>query len=125
MRLKESNILLARLMLSRGLPGTGKTWAIRALMREWFDWCTFHYVVDPAVFFSNSTYMLSLLSKVGEVAEAEYGDDRKWSLVILEDVGGVYRDGFPPPVWTGVSQASQPQRRAIGPRTEIVVPDYD
>jgi hypothetical protein len=81
MRLKESNILLSRLMLWRGLPGTGKTWAVRALMREWLDWCTFHYVVDPAVFFSNSTYMLSLLSKVGEVAEAEYDKWQKLKMV--------------------------------------------
>jgi hypothetical protein len=87
MQLKGANILLSRLLLWRGLPGTGKTWAIRALMREWFDWCTFHYVVDPAVFFSNGAYMLSLLSKVGEVEKAEDGEDRKWSLVILEDAG--------------------------------------
>jgi hypothetical protein len=86
MRLRESRIPASRLMLWRGLPGTGKTWAVRAMMREWLDWCTFHYVVDPAAFFSNSTYMLSLLSKVGEVGQSEDGD-RKWSLIILEDAG--------------------------------------
>jgi hypothetical protein len=86
MRLRESHIPSSRLMLWRGLPGTGKTWAIRAMMREWLSWCTFHYVVDPAAFFSNSTYMLSLLSKVSEVGQSEDGD-RKWSLIILEDAG--------------------------------------
>jgi hypothetical protein len=86
MRLQESGIPASRLMLWRGLPGTGKTWALRALMREWLDWCTFHYVVDPAMFFSNSTYMLSLLSKVSEVEQDEDGN-RKWSLIILEDAG--------------------------------------
>ena len=86
MRLLESRIPTSRLMLWRGLPGTGKTWAVRAMMREWLDWCTFHYVVDPAAFFSNSTYMLSLLSKVSEVGQSEDGD-RKWSLIILEDAG--------------------------------------
>jgi hypothetical protein len=86
MRLRESRIPASRLMLWRGLPGTGKTWAVRAMMREWLDWCTFHYVVDPAAFFSNSTYMLSLLSKVSEVGQSEDGD-RKWSLIILEDAG--------------------------------------
>ena len=86
MRLQESVMPASRLMLWRGLPGTGKTWAVRALMREWLDWCTFHYVVDPAVFFSNSTYMLSLLSKVSEAGQSEDGD-RKWSLIILEDAG--------------------------------------
>ncbi len=86
MRLQESGMPASRLMLWRGLPGTGKTWAVRSLMREWLDWCTFHYVVDPASFFSNSTYMLSLLSKVSEVGQSEDGD-RKWSLIILEDAG--------------------------------------
>lgn len=86
MILQELSISASRLMLWRGLPGTGKTWAVRALMREWVEWCTFHYIVDPAVFFSNSTYMLSLLSKVSEVGEAE-GGNHKWSLIILEDAG--------------------------------------
>jgi hypothetical protein len=86
MRLQESGIPASRLMLWRGLPGTGKTWAVRSLMREWLDWCTFHYVVDAAAFFSNSAYMLSLLSKVSEVGQSEDGD-RKWSLIILEDAG--------------------------------------
>ena len=86
MRLSESRMPASRLMLWRGLPGTGKTWAVRSLMREWLDWCTFHYVVDPAVFFSNSTYMLSLLSKVSEAGQSEDGD-RKWSLIVLEDAG--------------------------------------
>lgn len=38
------------------------------------------------MFFSNSTYMLSLLSKVSEAGEVEDGN-RKWSLIILEDAG--------------------------------------
>jgi hypothetical protein len=86
MRLQKSCIPASRMMLWRGLPGTGKTWAVRAMMREWLDWCTFHYVVDPAAFFSNSTYMLSLLSKVSEAGQSEDGE-RKWSLIILEDAG--------------------------------------
>ncbi len=86
MGLIESRMPAARLMLWRGQPGTGKTWAVRAIMREWSDWCTFHYVVDPAAFFSNSAYMLSLLSKVSEAGQSDEGD-RKWSLIILEDAG--------------------------------------
>lgn len=86
MRLRDSTNVLSRLMLWRGLPGTGKTWAVRALMREWVDWCTFHYVVDPAVFFSSSAYMLSLLAKISEVGQDDDGN-RKWSLILLEDAG--------------------------------------
>ena len=86
MRLQESDIPASRLLLWRGAPGTGKTWALRALMREWVDWCAFHYIVDPGIFFSNSGYMLSLLSKVSEIREAD-ADRHKWSLIILEDAG--------------------------------------
>jgi len=86
MQLKQSRMPASRLMLWRGLPGTGKTWAVRAMMREWRHWCTFHYIVDPAAFFSNSAYMLSLLSQVSEADQSEEGD-RKWSLIILEDAG--------------------------------------
>lgn len=86
MSLRDSSNLRSRLMLWRGLPGTGKTWAVRALMREWLDWCTFHYVVDPAVFFTNSAYMLSQLSKIGEVGQ-DQDSGRNWRLIILEDAG--------------------------------------
>lgn len=86
MQLQESRIPISRLILWRGLPGTGKTWALRALMSEWLDWCTFHYVVDSEVFFSNSGYMLTLLSAISEAASTDDETD-KWSLVILEDAG--------------------------------------
>jgi hypothetical protein len=86
MLLNESRVRTSRLMLWRGLPGTGKTWALRSLMRQWSSWCTFHYIVDPGIFFSSGAYMLSVLSRVGEVREDD-GDGRKWSLVILEDAG--------------------------------------
>ena len=87
MKMQESDVAVPRMMLWRGLPGTGKTWAIRSLMREWSDWCTFHYVVDTAAFFSNSSFMLSLLSIASESGRTEEDGPTKWSLVILEDAG--------------------------------------
>ena len=86
MELQGSLIAGSRLMLWRGLPGTGTTWALRALIREWADWCTAHYVIDSAVFFSNISYMLSLLSKLNDAGELN-GDSSKWNLIILEDAG--------------------------------------
>lgn len=68
-----------KLMLWHGYPGTGKTYAIRSLMRSWMDEFEFDYVVDPERFFgSEPAYMMDVLLR---------GSDDKWRLVILEDTG--------------------------------------
>lgn len=43
-----------KLMLWHGEPGTGKTTAIRALIREWEGWCDAHYVADPERLFADT-----------------------------------------------------------------------
>lgn len=69
-----------QLMLWYGVPGTGKTTALRALAREWKDWCEIHYVADPEVFFgSRADYMMNVL--------INGADDEKWRLLVLEDCG--------------------------------------
>ena len=72
-----------RLLLWHGPPGTGKTYALRALAWEWRSWCDIHYVTDPESFFGSSpTYMLDVLLNDDE------DDDRdRWRLLILEDTG--------------------------------------
>ena len=55
-----------RLLLWHGVPGTGKTYALRALGWEWRSWCDFHYVTDPETFFGSSpAYMLDVLLERG------------------------------------------------------------
>lgn len=69
-----------QLMLWYGVPGTGKTTALRALAREWKDWCEMHYIADPEVFFgSRADYMMNVL--------INGADDDKWRLLVLEDCG--------------------------------------
>lgn len=73
-----------RLILWHGEPGTGKTSALRALMREWRDWCAPHVVSDPEEFLaSGKSYMLDVLSAWDSAA----GVERDWKLVVLEDAG--------------------------------------
>jgi ATPase family associated with various cellular activities (AAA) len=73
-----------RLLLWHGEPGTGKTYALRALAWEWRDWCRFHYITDPERFFGdNARYMLNVLLDAPEEDDGE----ELWRLLILEDTG--------------------------------------
>jgi hypothetical protein len=68
-------------MVWYGLPGTGKTTAIRTLMHEWASWCTHHYIIDPERFFNSVPYMASVLSTSAERED----DEPTHRLVVIED----------------------------------------
>lgn len=65
-----------RLILFHGPPGTGKTYAIRALVSEWREWCNPELVVDPEAALFDYDYLRKLL---------EPPDGDRWRLVICED----------------------------------------
>jgi len=76
-----------QIILWHGKAGTGKTWALRALCREWREWCSAEYIVDPDnAFGTNPAYLMQLLlSGSDEPPESE--DEGRWKLLILEDTG--------------------------------------
>jgi hypothetical protein len=83
-----------KLILWHGQPGTGKTWALRALARAWSDWISVHYITDPEHFFGQSAgYMQTVILGRGQHdydAEDEHDIDRRktdWRLLIMEDTG--------------------------------------
>jgi len=85
-----------QLILWQGEPGTGKSWALRALASEWSKWAEFHYITDPDAFFvKDPSYMIGvLLSDSYDVIDEPTGDvysegdpQGKWRVLILEDTG--------------------------------------
>lgn len=78
-----------QLVLWHGEPGTGKTWSLRALAREWKDWCWFEYVTDPENFFGSADYMMQVLMHGNDRhrAPSRHGEPDPWRLLILEDTG--------------------------------------
>jgi hypothetical protein len=70
------------LILWHGPPGTGKTYAVRALAWAWREWCSCHYVTDPESFFGHQAkYMLDVL------LDEDEREEETWRLLILEDTG--------------------------------------
>jgi hypothetical protein len=91
-----------QLLLFHGRPGTGKTWAIRALASEWRSWCAFEYVTDPERLFGpESDYLMDVLlglpqdgSPFTDEEDEDDEDERpedagRWRVLVLEDTGEV------------------------------------
>ena len=76
-----------RLLLWHGEPGTGKTFALRALARTHASQVSVDYILEPEIFFGKGAKHLT------SVLDADHDDDgdqsesksEKWRLLVLED----------------------------------------
>lgn len=65
------------MILWTGPPGGGKTTALRALAKEWDDWCDVQIIADPERLLNDMSYLY-------QVATAGY---KEATLIVLEDSG--------------------------------------
>jgi hypothetical protein len=82
----EASTTRGRLILWHGEPGTGKTSAVLALLREWAGWCDGQIITDPERMFEDAEYLLDVLM-AGDVRWYLRRRDRtpRWKLIVAED----------------------------------------
>jgi ATPase family associated with various cellular activities (AAA) len=125
--------LPGRLALWHGPPGTGKTWALRALGREWSDWCDLHYITDPERLLGGDTaYMLTVLASRSEPLDLDLDDDEvepdaqedadeRWRLLILEDAGELLGVSAPTEVGRGFARLLNIADGLLGQGTRALI----
>jgi hypothetical protein len=75
-----------RLLLWHGRPGTGKTFAIRALAWEWRKFCRFEYIFDPENLLGPRADYLARMIIDGNESE-DIDNSQCWRMLVLEDTG--------------------------------------
>jgi hypothetical protein len=129
----SGHALPGRLALWHGPPGTGKTWALRALGREWSEWCDLHYITDPERLLGGDTnYMLGVLAGDSEPPKEDPADhdgfstgdrdsEARWRLLVLEDAGELLGIGAPTEVGRGFARLLNIADGLLGQGTRALI----
>lgn len=75
-----------RIILWHGVPGTGKTTAIRAMAREWAGRARFQVVLDPDIVFSRAAHLMSV------IMDDRRKDSSEWRVLVIEDADELLRE---------------------------------
>lgn len=129
----SGHALPGRLALWHGPPGTGKTWALRALGREWSEWCDLHYITDPERLLGGDTgYMLGVLAGRSDPPSDDADDEEvprrrrerdeeRWRLLVLEDAGELLGIGAPTEVGRGFARLLNIADGLLGQGTRALI----
>jgi Domain of unknown function (DUF5925)/ATPase family associated with various cellular activities (AAA) len=112
-----------RLLLWHGEPGTGKTFAIRALAWAWKEWCRFEYVIDPEQLFGSGSYLAEVALNRFET-HFMFEDSplkEKWRLLIVEDSGEMMAVDAKNEIGQGLSRLLNLSDGILGQGTKILI----
>src|SRR5579862_547896 len=111
-----------RLLLWHGEPGTGKTFAIRALAWAWREWCRFEYVVDPEALFQRGNYLSEVMLYDGsQFPDEQPENDGRWRLLIVEDSGEMMAMDAKSQIGQGLSRLLNLSDGILGQGTKILI----
>lgn len=93
-----------QILLWHGPPGTGKTYALRALCQAWKPWCSAEYIVDPEKLWGKADYLMPVLLSAEEDDDEDEEKPKKWRLLIMEDTGELVREDAKEQTQQGLSR---------------------